>query len=283
MSRFIGNPVARITESYRALYLGNETNDTEADEALRKGLLNSFRKHDTLVSEIWTEGGHRDVFGYGVELGVEELQKSKITKEQRNEVYQRLDKFLKDVEIFTGSDTEFYKEVYNQYEKKYDGETVDFYADMNRYYRSIENEEVPEQFPEFEEPKEMTASELEQMVAEQTDELFDNYKASTSSTRKPVRASSGLSYSKPSIDVEKSWSKQETRTYETKAERQSRIRHERIFEDMRQESGGYDKQHHEYVRKRNPNQHFTHGDSYGIEETDIRVKPKEKDDGLELG
>lgn len=291
MSRMMGNSVARVTESYRALYLENESNDKLADEALRQGLLKSFQKHDTLVSELWTEGGHKDVFSYGVELGVEELQKDKITEEQRQEIHQRLDKFLKDIEIFTGSDTEFYKEVYSQYEKKYDGETVDFHADMARYNRSIENQEVPDMYPEsepFEELKHMTQAELEEHVAKHTDELFDNYIEQEKQAK-----TSGLSYSKASLDVIQAKDKQQVRTYETKAERQSRIKHERISEEMRRhEAGGISKeakQHHEHARKHNPNQHFSHADGYGIEETEIHVKPKVqpkpkvKDDDLELG
>lgn len=297
--------VERVSKSYESLYLGSDNQDEQANEALRHGLQESFRRNDTLTSEIWTDSGYRDIFGYGVELGVESLQGSKITEAQREDVYNHLDTFVDKIDIFTVSDTEFYKTVFNQYEAKYEGETVDFGADYARYQRSIENEEVPDLDDMYREhygvsqvdTSDMTDKELEEHVHSHIDHLFNDIPSKQEKTPAGVMEvvtekndafkGSGLAYGKASPDVESAKLNQQAREYETKSERLSRRTHERVLGEVRDASGVTDMKHHDYATQDNPNQHFSHADGYGIEETDIRVKPKTQpkvveDDGPEL-
>lgn len=218
--------VERMYLGYQALYHNEDFIDNDANEALREGLKGSFRKHDTLTSEILTEEGHRQVFAYGVELGAEKLQGKPLNDTQRAQVEQ-------DIELFSVFNNDFYDELYDKYEARYNGETVDFEADNERYLKSIDNEESPE----IPDPNELVAT-------------------------------SGLSYTKPAPDVEQVRGKQEVRTYETVSERNIRIEHENIAKEMREAEGGNDKQYHEQSQERNPHKHFTAGDSFGFDEKD---------------
>lgn len=115
----------RVRNSYEALYYNAKSGDPETDDIMRSQMQQAFRNEDVLLADSPDDERLRDVMLNAYKSSTGELQGSEINPEQS----QTLER---DFDAFTDNHPQFYASSFDAYEKKYDGEPVDFAADYDR-------------------------------------------------------------------------------------------------------------------------------------------------------
>lgn len=115
----------RVRNSYEAMYYRTDSGDPEVDEIVRSEIQHSFRRHGITLSDQPNNETLRNIMLDAYKKSAQELGGSTITSERSSNL-------TRDFDAFTKNHPDFYKTSFDAYEDKYNGETVDFFADYDR-------------------------------------------------------------------------------------------------------------------------------------------------------
>lgn len=231
------SPATRVRNGYEALYYNVESGDAEMDDILKREMQMAFRKHKVVLADKPSNEQLRDIVLDSYKSSAAELAggDTGLTVEQERSIELSFDRFA-------GNHPNFYKSSFSSFERKFDGMTVDFAEEYERFM----NESEPLNHDRLAE--DMTA-------------MDDLYVPDASA----VRVSGEMSYSQrvpqPQAEALKRSFKQVQQE-------------ERSADELK--GVAYDSEYDAYARSREGSyQKFTAGDDYGFDEPVA-------DDGLEL-
>lgn len=235
-------PESRIKNSYESLYYRTNSGDPESDKIVREEIQQAFRRNGVILADNPDDSMLRGIMLDAYKKSTQELGgEGGLSSNWENNL-------TRDFDMFTKHHPSFYTTTFESYERRYDGEPVDFSADYERMVQ--ENDGVN---PFITEPTEAD------LGAMQRDRLKQF-------SRGGEMRAAGLSYTGHAPEVKT----QARRSYQqTKQE-------EMMAQGIK--GNNYDKQYDLYVRSRGHTyQKTTAGDDYGFDEHD-----EPENDGPEL-
>lgn len=235
------SPESRIKNSYEAMYYRTDSGDPKTDEIVRNEIQDSFRKHGLTLSDQPNDRTLRNVMLDAYKNSAKELGGNELPPD-------RSDNFSREFDTFTRNHSTFYKKTFESYENKYNGETVDFFADYDRVMQESNGMGLA---------AEPTSADLEAMQRDRLRQF----------SREGEMKAAGLSYVGHAPDVKT----RERRSY------QQIKQEEAAAQDIK--GSGYDRQYDRYARSQGDTyQKTTAGDDYGFDERAYDLE----DDGPEL-
>lgn len=119
------DPLARVQNGYEALYYNVESGDPEVDELLQKALSDAYREHDIVLEDKrLIDVQHAAMLDAYVTVA-RELNGSDLSPNQRLVIEMAFDDFAQSNDLF-------YDKFTTSYERRFDGEPIDFAADCAR-------------------------------------------------------------------------------------------------------------------------------------------------------
>lgn len=235
-------PESRIKNSYESLYYRTNSGDPETDKIVREEIQQAFRRQGIILADNPDDTMLRDIMLDAYKKSTQELGgKDGLSSNWENNL-------TRDFDTFTRSHPSFYTTTFESYERRYDGEPVDFSADYERMVQ--ENDGVN---PYMVEP---TEADLDAMQRESLKRF----------SRDGEMRAAGLSYTGHAPEV---------KTHTRRSYQQIK-QEEMMAQDIK--GNKYDKQYDSYIRSRGRTyQKTTAGDDYGFDERD-----ELEDDGPEL-
>lgn len=266
------SPEGRTKNSYEALYYRVNSGDPETDEVLRREIQNSFREYDITLADGPNKDILRIVMLQAYKNTAKEIQGEDLTPEQIETIEQNFDSLV-------DNHTKFYDTVFDSYERKYEGETVDFSADYERYLKEIN--------ADFSADYERYSEEIDGVQYQYDDVTLDNMQKEYDAKYEPE---SERSWDEIQADVDtvpfenKTGSSlsyaghvPEAKVHTAKRSYAQIKQEEKAAEELK--GSDFDKKYDAYARNRQDNHSkFTAGDDYGFDEREDELE----DDGPEL-
>lgn len=236
------SPESRVKNSYEALYYRVESGDPKMDEIERQEIQRAFRENDVVLADNPKEDVLKGIMVQAFQRSAKALQQKDLSPLQMKMIEQEFDQFTK-------NHPDPYGTLFDSYEQRYDGETVDFSADYERYIRESESGAFFSPEEDFGKPE--------------PEETHDRHKNESQKGTNSMNRSSGLSYAARVPEAAQT----------TKRSYQQIRQEEAAAAEMK--GTHYDEKYDQYKRNRNDtHSKFTAGDDYGFDELE--------DDGPEL-
>lgn len=125
------SPESRIQNSYEAMYYNVSSGDPDADEIVRNEIQQTFKQYNIILADNPDKETLRRILLDSYQSSIDALGGEDVNAVKSKQ-------FEREFDTFVANHSKFYDITFQSYERKYDGESVDFTAEYNRTFGQSE-------------------------------------------------------------------------------------------------------------------------------------------------